>query len=164
MRELQRTVLRDALILLTVDTRPGSDRHPRLSRLWRVPRTSTCQKITWNTKWKNNRNPDRRRRCAGFECSDSRCGENRQWRIRHARDRHRRWLRRVAGRNKDAAAIASEVRGLLPRGGTILGTRNRGRFVEHTATGVSSTSEAVYQEAVRNIEATRYQCARCSRW
>ena len=46
----------------------------------------------------------------------------------------------------------SEVRGLLPRGGTILGTRNRGRFVEHSATGVSSTSEAVYQEAVQNIE------------
>jgi ATP-dependent phosphofructokinase / diphosphate-dependent phosphofructokinase len=41
--------------------------------------------------------------------------------------------------------------GLLPRGGTILGTRNRGRFVEHTADGVSSTSEEVYGEAVHNI-------------
>ena len=46
----------------------------------------------------------------------------------------------------------SDVRGLLPRGGTILGTRNRGRFVEHSASGVSSTSEAVYKEAVHNIE------------
>ena len=46
----------------------------------------------------------------------------------------------------------SDVRGLLPRGGTILGTRNRGRFVEHSAQGVSSTSEAVYQEAATNIE------------
>ena len=45
-----------------------------------------------------------------------------------------------------------DVRGLLPRGGTILGTRNRGRFVEHSATGVSSTSEAVYQEAIATIE------------
>ena len=44
-----------------------------------------------------------------------------------------------------------EVRGLLPRGGTILGTRNRGKFVEHSV-GVSSTSEAVYEEAVANIE------------
>src|SRR5678816_1300607 len=41
----------------------------------------------------------------------------------------------------------SDVRGLLPRGGTILGTRNRGRFVEHSDSGVSSTSEAVYKEA-----------------
>ena len=46
----------------------------------------------------------------------------------------------------------ADVRGLLPRGGTILGTRNRGRFVEHSAAGVSSTSEAVYQEAAANIE------------
>jgi ATP-dependent phosphofructokinase / diphosphate-dependent phosphofructokinase len=45
-----------------------------------------------------------------------------------------------------------DVRGLLPRGGTILGTRNRGRFVEHSANGVSSTSEAVYQEAAANIK------------
>ena len=44
-----------------------------------------------------------------------------------------------------------EVRGLLPRGGTILGTRNRGRFVEHMATGVSSTSEAIYKEAIDNL-------------
>lgn len=45
----------------------------------------------------------------------------------------------------------ADVMGLLPRGGTILGTRNRGRFVEHTADGVSSTSEEVYREAVHNI-------------
>lgn len=45
----------------------------------------------------------------------------------------------------------ADVRGLLPRGGTILGTRNRGRFVEHSAEGVSSTSEAVFQEAIKNV-------------
>jgi ATP-dependent phosphofructokinase / diphosphate-dependent phosphofructokinase len=43
------------------------------------------------------------------------------------------------------------VRGLLPRGGTILGTRNRGRFVIHD--GESEVrAEGVYQEAVRNLE------------
>lgn len=44
-----------------------------------------------------------------------------------------------------------DVRGLLPRGGTILGTRNRGRFVEHTAEGVSIKPEGVYQEAIENL-------------
>jgi len=46
----------------------------------------------------------------------------------------------------------AEVRGLLPRGGTILGTRNRGRFVEHTAEGVATKPEGVYREAVKNLE------------
>ena len=58
----------------------------------------------------------------------------------------------LLGETKTRQLSHSDVRGLLPRGGTILGTRNRGRFVEHTATGASSTSEAVYQEAVANIE------------
>jgi phosphofructokinase-like protein len=44
-----------------------------------------------------------------------------------------------------------DVRGLLPRGGTILGTRNRGKFVELTQEGVSIKPEAVYQEAVDNV-------------
>jgi phosphofructokinase-like protein len=44
----------------------------------------------------------------------------------------------------------SDVRGLLPRGGTILGTRNRGKFVEHTAGGDSNPG-GVYNEAVDNI-------------
>jgi phosphofructokinase-like protein len=46
----------------------------------------------------------------------------------------------------------ADVRGLLPRGGTILGTRNRGRFVEHTAEGVRTKPEAVYREAVENLK------------
>jgi phosphofructokinase-like protein len=44
----------------------------------------------------------------------------------------------------------SDVRGLLPRGGTILGTRNRGRFVDHTI-GLGTTSKEIYAEAVNNL-------------
>jgi 6-phosphofructokinase 1 len=43
------------------------------------------------------------------------------------------------------------VRGLLPRGGTILGTRNRGRFVEQTLDGPSIKPESVYVEAISNL-------------
>ena len=45
----------------------------------------------------------------------------------------------------------ADVRGLLPRGGTILGTRNRGRFVEITREGIPLKPEAVYREAVENL-------------
>src|SRR5882724_11094285 len=45
----------------------------------------------------------------------------------------------------------SDVRGLLPRGGTILGTRNRGKFVEHTTAGDGSKPDPVYSEAVENL-------------
>src|ERR687893_605354 len=41
----------------------------------------------------------------------------------------------------------ADVRGLLPRGGTILGTRNRGRFVERTKEGRSFLPEHIYREA-----------------
>ena len=44
----------------------------------------------------------------------------------------------------------ADVRGLLPRGGTILGTRNRGKFVVRSDEG-SSTPEATYQEAIANL-------------
>ena len=44
-----------------------------------------------------------------------------------------------------------DVRGLLPRGGTILGTRNRGRFVERTTKGVVQSPHEVYDEAVANL-------------
>lgn len=43
-----------------------------------------------------------------------------------------------------------DVRGLLPRGGTILGTRNRGRFVERSDAGETKPEE-VYEEAVGNL-------------
>jgi phosphofructokinase-like protein len=45
----------------------------------------------------------------------------------------------------------ADVRGLLPRGGTILGTRNRGRFVERMADGRIVKPEAVYREAIDNL-------------
>src|SRR5215213_11593373 len=45
----------------------------------------------------------------------------------------------------------SDVRGLLPRGGTILGTRNRGRFVKHAEDGESVKPEGSYHEAVENL-------------
>ncbi|HYN86130.1 MAG TPA: ATP-dependent 6-phosphofructokinase [Pyrinomonadaceae bacterium] len=46
----------------------------------------------------------------------------------------------------------ADVRGLLPRGGTILGTRNRGRFVERGEGGESVRPDAVYREALSNLE------------
>src|SRR6476660_5951301 len=45
----------------------------------------------------------------------------------------------------------SDVRGLLPRGGTILGTRNRGNFADRTKDGVKVSVEAVYDEAISNM-------------
>jgi phosphofructokinase-like protein len=45
-----------------------------------------------------------------------------------------------------------DVRGLLPRGGTVLGTRNRGKFAEYLAGGVATKPEEVYREAVSNMQ------------
>src|SRR5919112_4836746 len=45
-----------------------------------------------------------------------------------------------------------DVRGLLPRGGTVLGTRNRGRFVERDAGGGHRHPEEIFQQAVANLE------------
>jgi 6-phosphofructokinase 1 len=57
----------------------------------------------------------------------------------------------LLGETKTRPLGPSDVRGLLPRGGTILGTRNRGRFVERSETG-ETKPEHVYQEAVGNLE------------
>ncbi|HEY0099822.1 MAG TPA: ATP-dependent 6-phosphofructokinase, partial [Pyrinomonadaceae bacterium] len=47
----------------------------------------------------------------------------------------------------------ADVRGLLPRGGTILGTRNRGRFVERGGVdGEDIKPEEVYLEATDNLQ------------
>jgi 6-phosphofructokinase 1 len=46
---------------------------------------------------------------------------------------------------------AADVRGLLPRGGTILGTRNRGSFVVREKDGATRMPEEVYREAVENL-------------
>lgn len=45
-----------------------------------------------------------------------------------------------------------DVRGLLPRGGTILGTRNRGCFVERTTDGRVVKPEEIYSEAFENLQ------------
>src|SRR5918999_1884374 len=57
----------------------------------------------------------------------------------------------LLGETQTRPLAQSDVRGLLPRGGTILGTRNRGRFVEITREGIQIKPEAVYREAVDNI-------------
>ncbi|HEV2829403.1 MAG TPA: ATP-dependent 6-phosphofructokinase [Pyrinomonadaceae bacterium] len=58
----------------------------------------------------------------------------------------------LLGETQTRPLTAADVRGLLPRGGTILGTRNRGQFVERNAEGVSSKPHAIYQEAFANLE------------
>ena len=45
-----------------------------------------------------------------------------------------------------------EVRGLLPRGGTILGTVNRGHFASRSGEGRAPKDDPVYQEALGNFE------------
>src|SRR3954470_15684908 len=46
---------------------------------------------------------------------------------------------------------ASDVRGLRPRGGTILGTRNRGSFVVRRKDGSAMMPDEVYKEAIDNL-------------
>jgi 6-phosphofructokinase 1 len=57
----------------------------------------------------------------------------------------------LLGATKTRLLSPSEVRGLLPRGGTILGTRNRGNFVERSRDGVKRSVESVYEEAIANM-------------
>ena len=57
----------------------------------------------------------------------------------------------LLGETQTRSLTAADVRGLLPRGGTILGTRNRGRFVQRNAEGLVSKPQAVYNEAFENI-------------
>ncbi len=58
----------------------------------------------------------------------------------------------LLGDTKTRHLTPSDVRGLLPRGGTILGTRNRGHFAESVEGGVLRKTEDVYREAVSNME------------
>jgi phosphofructokinase-like protein len=58
----------------------------------------------------------------------------------------------LIGATQTRMLSASDVRGLLPRGGTILGTRNRGNFVERTKDGVAMSVEDVYEEAISNMK------------
>jgi ATP-dependent phosphofructokinase / diphosphate-dependent phosphofructokinase len=57
----------------------------------------------------------------------------------------------LLGETQTRRLSQSDVRGLLPRGGTILGTRNRGRFVERVEEGGSTTRD-VYSEAIQNLD------------
>ena len=58
----------------------------------------------------------------------------------------------LLGATRTRLLAAGDVRGLLPRGGTILGTRNRGNFVERVESGVKRDVESVYQEAISNMK------------
>src|SRR6185295_17643937 len=57
----------------------------------------------------------------------------------------------LLGQTQTRPLTVGDVRGLLPRGGTILGTRNRGRFVQRDSNGVSRKVESLYLEAVDNV-------------
>ena len=57
----------------------------------------------------------------------------------------------LLGATRTRLLAPGDVRGLLPRGGTILGTRNRGNFVERVESGVKRDCESVYQEAITNM-------------
>jgi phosphofructokinase-like protein len=56
-------------------------------------------------------------------------------------------LRQTATRELTPA----DVRGLLPRGGTILGTRNKGHFVKRDEAGAGNDREDSCHEAIRNL-------------
>jgi 6-phosphofructokinase 1 len=58
----------------------------------------------------------------------------------------------LLGETRMRELTSPDVRGLLPRGGTILGTRNRGRFVERTVDGVRAQPEEIYREACANLK------------
>jgi ATP-dependent phosphofructokinase / diphosphate-dependent phosphofructokinase len=57
----------------------------------------------------------------------------------------------LLGATKTRVLSPGDVRGLLPRGGTILGTRNRGHFVERTKDGEKVAVAQVYAEAINNM-------------
>lgn len=57
----------------------------------------------------------------------------------------------LLGEPKTRELTPADVRGLLPRGGTILGTRNRGKFVARPAEGEALEPEKVYREVVASL-------------
>ncbi|HEX8722871.1 MAG TPA: ATP-dependent 6-phosphofructokinase [Pyrinomonadaceae bacterium] len=57
----------------------------------------------------------------------------------------------LLGEPRVRALLPRDVRGLLPRGGTILGTRNRGRFVVRQEDGRSHNPDEVFDEALANL-------------
>ena len=61
----------------------------------------------------------------------------------------------LLGRTRVRELKPADVRGLLPRGGTILGTRNRGQFVVRQEEGRAEKSEDIYREALDNLARLR---------
>ena len=57
----------------------------------------------------------------------------------------------LLGATKVRELNPSDVRGLLPRGGTILGTRNRGSFVVRQEDGSHDKPDSVFDEALANL-------------
>src|SRR5216683_3971427 len=53
----------------------------------------------------------------------------------------------LLGETQTRPLTTADVRGLLPRGGTILGTRNRGRFVGRDTSGAAIKVDGLYHEA-----------------
>jgi phosphofructokinase-like protein len=58
----------------------------------------------------------------------------------------------LTGATKTRLLSPGDVRGLLPRGGTVLGTRNRGRFVDRDPEGHPRKPDEVYHEAISNMK------------
>ena len=57
----------------------------------------------------------------------------------------------LLGQPKTRELTPADVRGLLPRGGTILGTRNRGKFVTRPGEGEDRQPEQIYREVVESL-------------
>lgn len=58
----------------------------------------------------------------------------------------------LLGEPKTRELTPADVRGLLPRGGTILGTRNRGKFVARPAEGEALEPGKVYRQVVASLK------------
>ncbi len=58
----------------------------------------------------------------------------------------------LLGATKTRPLTIDDVRGLLPRGGTILGSVNKGVFVVRTADGQHIINESAYREAAENYQ------------
>src|ERR1700754_1524114 len=57
----------------------------------------------------------------------------------------------LIGATKVRELKPADVRGLLPRGGTILGTRNRGSFVVRQEDGSHDKPQSIFEEALANL-------------
>jgi 6-phosphofructokinase 1 len=57
----------------------------------------------------------------------------------------------LLGETRTRELTLADVRGLLPRGGTILGARNRGRFVKREDAGVNAKHGEGCREAIKNL-------------